>query len=464
MSDQRNAIKAKAKQLKTLLNEKGIEIKHTQSVEIMSKILHNKPWHSFQKDLKKEIISYDNEFLKNTLSQLHEQKFKNKFVFGEYHNKAYCLDTLENSNILIGGAAGSGKTNLLKFILMCHMANNSINSEYFFIDYLDGMSEFNTIFKKNLSNVHRAIDNKDLDNIGPILACINSLHSKLIERRRLFHKEGVSNYIEYEKKSNKTINRLVVAIENFYRIPQHHEIKYNMNSDRHDTTAFRLRELFLMGRKYGIQFIITSPRITASDIPNELRCSMSQTFLSRVNHPAEGNVATNLEHVSKIKNEDKGKFAFENGFIEVPLISNDLMKITIEEMYIHSKKQIDPQNIFNLDKNVSFPNSKKLIELYEYFKKESNPELEKEFFFKSAISFYNKISYLGHGNQFNQVEYERNFRNIFYPLIRYNYKYKEVLKLDKKDCVPNPLKMQLIIDYFEEILSSSKKELSSKCG
>ena len=144
MKNQKNLIKSKAKQLSLLLDKKGIKIKHTQSLEIISRLIYNKPWHSIEKEP-------SGLFLQNYFND----KFKDKLLLGinEKTNKIYSINQLNSPNTLLAGASGSGKSNALKFSLITHIMNNSENTIYCFIDLLSGMSELSRIINnKNYSN------------------------------------------------------------------------------------------------------------------------------------------------------------------------------------------------------------------------------------------------------------------------------------------------------------------------
>ena len=295
MSDQRNLIKSKSKQLKKLLSEKEIEIKHTQSLEIMSKLLFNKPWHSFQKEdsINKEfLIKEDPTRFKKEVEDINsiiplpekyfdylkEKCFKDKFVFGvdEDSKKMFLTDCSRNANTLVLGSSGSGKTNFLKFLLMSHIANNSKDTMYFLVDLAEGMNQFKFLDKdKYKNNIKRCIDNTNIESMDKFSKLIDFLYLELEERKKNFYNSGARNYIDYEEITKTKISRLVIAIENFFMIPDHSDMKFHINNIKKDHIAYKLKMIMRLGEKYGISFIISSHRPQTSDFPTDLKVGLS---------------------------------------------------------------------------------------------------------------------------------------------------------------------------------------------
>ena len=363
MSDQRNAIKSKAKQLKNLLKEKGIDLKHTQSLEVMSKVLYNKPWHSFKKEesqvlndlLLKEDLFEKRDLIslpENYFDYLNNDLFKDRIVMGldEKTNKLFLSDQIVNPNLLICGTLGSGKSNSLKFTLLSHIANNSEDTVYFLVDTISGMLDFHSIYKnkKYSRNIISCINDYDYESFDKVQKMIDFLTMELSHRKKEFYKIGAKDYSDYKKKTNKKLTKFMIAFENFYSIPNHPKIKYHMNLDKDESNAKKLKELFRLGRRYGIFFILSTQRATAEDVPSGFKSSISNLLLFRVSNPGEAS-AMNLAHGQEIKGNEVGRCAYENGFLNIPYISEDIEKNVLEKYYkpLKSESFVNINNYFN---------------------------------------------------------------------------------------------------------------------
>ena len=344
MTNQRTTVKNKATQLTKLLKEKEISLKHTQALEITAKLLFNKPWHSFKKETEDDILFKERTpDVKNLLvssnsyfNHLKKGSLKNKFIFGVDLDteKFYVASQIKNANTLITGAPGTGKSNALKFILLSHLANNSEDTVYCLIDPVSGMTELNELYrnKRYSKNIINCIDELDGDNISKVLNLIDYLYKELMARQNIFYKEGVVDYLEYERKTKEKLTKFMVVIENFYTLPNNKDIKFHMKCDQEDSSAYKLKKIFRAGRKMGIHFVISTNRATSADLPSAIGTSISNRFTFRLNNPGEAS-AINLSHANDISADETGKAAYEDGFLQVPLIDAESMTNILTQYY-----------------------------------------------------------------------------------------------------------------------------------
>jgi hypothetical protein len=347
MSDQKNAIKSKAKQLVNLLNAKGLSLKHTQSIEVMSKLLYNKPWHSIPNNVDGCDLS---SLPKGYIDSIGNYDFVEKLVFGfdEKLNKLHEVKQSITPNLLICGSSGSGKTNSLKFTLLTHIANNSHNTMYFLIDTESGMTEFSNLHRNFSSNVKTSVVDGDFNSFSRVEKMIDYLNLELNMRQKHFHKNNVSNYLEYEKKTGKSLTRFVVSIENAYTIFNHKEVKFSSRENLEDSTAGKIKNLFRLGRKFGIIFLCSSYRGTYSDIPSTINSAIGSKLLFKSNVAAEP-AMMGLDHGREIKSTDTGLCAYEGGFLRVPYVSHDIEDYILKNFYkpLKSSSLIDEELYFD---------------------------------------------------------------------------------------------------------------------
>ena len=113
---------------------------------------------------------------------------------------------------LIGGRTGSGKSNLLhNLILSISLRYSPEELKIFLIDFKDGV-EFNKYTEPELPQAELIAKEIDVE-YGKIV--LDELIKEMKKRATLFKNMQVNNYIEYRKKSNDVLPRILVIIDEF---------------------------------------------------------------------------------------------------------------------------------------------------------------------------------------------------------------------------------------------------------
>ena len=189
---------------------------------------------------------------------------KNDFILnpiiGEYdvpskqEQNVLTVPLTENGNVLIYGAAGSGKENFIMTMLYSFM-NDYSSSEVstYIIDFGSGaLNSFND--SAIVGDIISGYDEERIENLYKMLnATIN-------ERKKLFANFGGS-FVNYIKNSNRKISNIVVIINNYEAYIEAYD-KYS------DTLNSITRECY----KYGIYFVLTV------NTPNGVRFRLRQNF------------------------------------------------------------------------------------------------------------------------------------------------------------------------------------------
>lgn len=157
---------------------------------------------------------------------------------------------------------------------------------------------------------------------------------ELKEEKKLFLKVFGQMIDLLEKKEDKHpgITRIIICIEEFHKIPNSNYVKFNMQSDREGSIANKMKELMRIGRSYGIAFMFATQRGTAEDVPTSLKPGLSVMMCFKMSNPGEAG-ALNLPHANEIMNHQRGRCAYEEGFIQYPYLDDKPLEDLMNKYY-----------------------------------------------------------------------------------------------------------------------------------
>lgn len=323
-------------------------------------------------------------------------KFKNKIVYGisDKEKGFLAYDPVKNPGALYCGSMGSGKSIAMRFSVATNIATNSENTVYLLMDPLKGMTDYAYLFdgkKMDFSkNVAHAVN--DAAKIVPLIdmvydeamerkllfsvfSCKNiyDVDFKLNEIYQLIKSENPSNeeelfniiqsssnikdemknefntlkeekklylkimnqlleVIKNKEEKHSGIARIMICIEEFHKIPTSPFVKFNMKVDSEGSVANKMKELMRVGRSYGIAFMFATQRGTAEDVPTSLKPGLSVMMCFKMSTPGEAG-ALNLPHANKITNEQRGRCAYEGGFIQYPYLDDKPLETLMKKYY-----------------------------------------------------------------------------------------------------------------------------------
>lgn len=323
-------------------------------------------------------------------------KFKNKIVYGVSDKEKGFLayDPVKNPGALYCGSMGSGKSIAMRFSVATNIATNSENTVYLLMDPLKGMTDYAYLFdgkKMDFSkNVAHAVN--DAAKIVPL---IDMVYDEAMERKLLFSVFSCKNIYDIDFKLNEIyqliksenpsneedlfniiqsssnikdeiknefntlkeekklylkimsqlievirnkeekhpgISRIMICIEEFHKIPTSPFVKFNMKVDSEGSVANKMKELMRVGRSYGIAFMFATQRGTAEDVPTSLKPGLSVMMCFKMSTPGEAG-ALNLPHANEITNEQRGRCAYEGGFIQYPYLDDKPLETLMKKYY-----------------------------------------------------------------------------------------------------------------------------------
>lgn len=277
----------KCPEIETALNIKIISIEQGRDKRhiIISAI-------SGKKKKQQDIIYWKNEFLNNNDFEL---------ILGESYSGVETINLNLTPHLLIGGGTGSGKTLLLKLILLqCIKKKATV----FLADFKGGV-DFPEFWHKHCSFVTTPEElNKKLDEIMNLLE----------ERRNLLINAKVPNIYDYNKTTENKLNRIIVCCDEIAEILD----KTGLNKEEKtliNEIESKISTLARLGRAFGIHLILSTQRPDAEILKGQIKINIAYKICGRADKILSQIILDNSEASEKISAQDQGMFLTNTGVL-----------------------------------------------------------------------------------------------------------------------------------------------------
>lgn len=167
-------------------------------------------------------------------------------------------DKSQKHNIMISGAVGQGKSNLIKVIIHSLCSRYSPNElNLYLLDFKEGVTlyPFSNLGSPDYLPHAKVLGLESDRDFG--VAVLKYLESEFDRRSKIFKKFG-DNISKYRiANPNEIMPRIVLIIDEFHFL-------FNNNDDLGELAANKLESLARKGRSYGIHIILASQSITGA--------------------------------------------------------------------------------------------------------------------------------------------------------------------------------------------------------
>jgi hypothetical protein len=260
-------------------------------------------------------------------------KLHNKICYGIAEDKRgfHIVDPIEAPGSLSAGGMGSGKSLANRFTLITRLITNSEHDFFILVDPLKGMTDYTCLFQYK-ANVVTALNNP-----AKLIPVIDMLHAECMARKDAFSAVGANNIYSYEKimrqkDPNFRLARIIVCFEEFHAVPNSEYIKFSFKCDNPGTAAYQLKELMRISRSYGYSFHCASQRATPDDVPSTIKPGLTTLMAFRVNNPGDA-AAMNLPNSADIRSDQRGRCAYEYGFMQFPYMDDNTANKLLTKYY-----------------------------------------------------------------------------------------------------------------------------------
>lgn len=266
-------------EIETALNVKVVDIRMGKDIQhiIIRAIKSGKE--------KKEILLWNDGYLS-------DKDFE--FVLGESFFGTVSINISATPHILIGGASGSGKSKLLKSVLMQAIKKEAI---VLLADFKGGV-DYPAIWHK----VCTVITDPEKLNAG-----LEQTLQILEERRKMFVKYGVPNISECNEKYGTKIRRIIVACDEVAEVLDKTGLEKEQKAVINQIEA-KFSTIARLGRAFGIHMILATQRPDADILKGQIKNNIGYRICGRADKVLSQIILDNSEGAEKISPNDLGVF------------------------------------------------------------------------------------------------------------------------------------------------------------
>lgn len=241
---------------------------------------------------KQEMILWKDEYLSNKDFEL---------VLGESYFGTERIDISNMPNVLIGGESGSGKSNLMKLLLMEAIKKDA---SIYLADFKGGV-DYPAIWHKACTII---TEPEELDNmLGQVLKILE-------DRRNILVKSGTSNIAEFNRKTGSDICRIIVACDEIAEVLD----KTGLDKDQKviiNQIEAKFSTIARLGRAFGIHLIFATQRPDADILKGQIKNNIGHRICGRADKVLSQIILDNSGASDKISPNDQGMFLTNTGVL-----------------------------------------------------------------------------------------------------------------------------------------------------
>ncbi len=220
-------------------------------------------------------------------------------VLGEGYIGSVTIDLADIPHILLGGSTGSGKSVLLKLLLMQSLHKGA---EVYIADFKGGV-DFPPVWHERC---RMCFDENDL------LELLTGLVDELERRKTLFKERGCPNLNEYNKTTGEHLKRHIFACDEVAEVLD----KTGLSAEEKKLISqieSKLSIIARQGRAFGVHLILATQRPDANLIPGQIRTNLGCRICGRADGILSQIILDSTAAADQIPKESRGRFLLHDG-------------------------------------------------------------------------------------------------------------------------------------------------------
>lgn len=223
-------------------------------------------------------------------------------VLGESITSNVTVDLSKTPHILIGGSTGSGKSVLLKLLLMQCVAKGA---KVYIADFKGGV-DFPPIWHEKCEII---------TDQGKLLNILDETVSELENRKNLLCQTECNNIDDYNERSIKEpLQRIIIGCDEIAEVLD----KTGLDKARKELVGkieMRLSIIARQGRAFGIHLIIATQRPDANILCGQIRNNIDMRICGRADDVLSKIILDNTDASDKIPRTSQGRFLTNTGVV-----------------------------------------------------------------------------------------------------------------------------------------------------
>lgn len=220
---------------------------------------------------------------------------------GESFTGPVTVDLAKIPHILLGGATGSGKSVLLKLLLM---QARKKGAEVCIADFKGGV-DFPTIWHKQCRMCFEEQSTLEL---------LTELTEELERRKQLLTASGQPNIDRYNETTGEKLKRFIFACDEVAEMLD----KTGLTKDQKEIVSkieSRLSMIARQGRAFGIHLILATQRPDANILSGQIKNNLNIRICGRADHVLSQIILDSTEAADQIPDDAQGRFITQDGTV-----------------------------------------------------------------------------------------------------------------------------------------------------
>jgi S-DNA-T family DNA segregation ATPase FtsK/SpoIIIE len=254
--------------------------------------------------------------------------------------------SLSDTHLGVFGVSGSGKTMLLRTLLLSLALTHSPRDVWCYI--IDGGGQGLSVFA-NLPHVGTVIQSRDRERVRRMISLIER---EIARRQELFRVVGAGDLPTYRREQNQTVPAWVIVIDKIALLREEFKDQHGFDSISDD-----LIRLTRLGRPYGIHFVITAD--ATRDVPHQLLSLLDGRIALRLQDIHDYNEALGVRVTSQIPATLPGRGLYvrpEQGLLELQValpILDSIAQTTADDTDAEQATLLDSELIADLKETIA---------------------------------------------------------------------------------------------------------------
>lgn len=220
-------------------------------------------------------------------------------VLGESYFGKVIIDMRKLPHILLGGSTGSGKSILLKVLLM-----QCIKKKYtvYIADFKGGV-DYPPVWHSKCTLIYHE---------DKMLEILSQITTTLEERKALFRKAGCPDIDSYNSQTNNTLSRIVFACDEVAEVLD----KTGLSKERKEqviSIESHLSIIARLGRAFGIHLILATQRPSSDILSGQIKNNIDCRICGKADNVLSQIILDNTDAATRIPKNKQGQFITTTG-------------------------------------------------------------------------------------------------------------------------------------------------------
>ena len=215
-------------------------------------------------------------------------------ALGESYTGQVTVNLAKTPHILIGGSTGSGKSILLKLLLVQSVEKNA----YVYIADFKGGVDFPKIWHNKCTFI------TEKENL---IDTLNELIAELHRRKKTFVDSDCANIDEYNKKYNRHLRRIIFACDEVAELLDKTGLDKKSKDEISEIEA-AIATIARLGRAFGIHLILATQRPDANIISGQIKNNIDFRVCGRADDVLSQIILDKTDASDVISKEAQGRF------------------------------------------------------------------------------------------------------------------------------------------------------------